>query len=212
MRYNFAVAALVLASASISFGATQTINFSQGGGDFLQLQSSNGDILTASNNATLFFGVFDTVPTNTSTASEIADAFTSLGIPRQDINQFGLFPDNAFYGDPSNAPFTNARAYVVISNNPDMAQATEFAIMTNTSDNDWLLSNGAVPSVTSIDLEEDIFDKEGNGGVMIFGSRIGTPNDSVPDAIRLEAVAVPEPSSAALLGLGALAFAFRRRK
>jgi hypothetical protein len=193
-------------------GATQTINFSQGAGDYLQLRSNNGDILTVANNATLFIGCFSITPTGQETAEELNAAFTQFGSSRSDITTSGVFPDGSFADDSSTPPFPNQLSYIVIANNPDLAKASELAIMTNTDNSNWSFSSGTTPTTTSIDLENDIFDAENSGAKLSFGTRVGTPNDGNPDAIQLSVVTVPEPTSLTLLGLGGVALIFNRRK
>lgn len=171
-------------------GAQQTVNFAQGGSDFLQLKAHNGDVLTT---ATIFLGIFSTTPTGTETADELNSTFTQFGSSSSEINTSGLFLVSSFSDDPSAPPYTSQQAFIVIANNPDLSLASEVAVMTNTSDIDWLFSTGAVASATAIDLEEDIFDKDGQGAQLIFGSRVGTPNDGSVDAIQLSAITVSEP-------------------
>lgn len=180
-----------------------TVNYTRGAGAVFA--TSDGTALAT---GFLFYGTFSTTVTSASSAQEIEDSFKQLGLSSSANDGSHAF-DTTADPDPKGveeSDFESKRGYLIVANNSDIGSATELAIVSNSVNSNWAFASDlstAFPS--NINFETDVIDDSNRE--IIFGS-IGT--FSTADSIQLQAI--PEPSSFALLGLGAAAMLFRRKK
>lgn len=222
-RILIASTALV-ASAFPALATTVTINLSfTQSADARLIEDSSGN---AASGVYAFIGAFTSAPISSTSITDIASNFrqfsaTSMGpTPQDGIDGFpGLATDftddyNTPGSNQANYDFSGLGIYVVIANVSDTANlssATQLAVI---SDNDalstWLFPTGNTPPPSqSINVLNDI-----DADDVIIGSldslTIGGDFAGTYSSIKLQAI--PEPSSLALLGLGAVATLFRRRR
>ncbi len=194
-------AALSLAQHS---NAAVQIDYALGGSSFF-VKSDN--TFFTGGDAFVFYGSFEVgdIPTGASTSQSIEDDFIQLGIPLSDPYAGGNFSST----DDETTSLGSKQGYMIVTNNADIGSSTKIAIITNSSDADWQfaadLSGPAPPSSPEVS-SDDAF---ATGGSIVLGSA-GT--SGAFDTVQFADIAVPEPSTAAMLALGSAAFFLRRRK
>lgn len=198
---KYSTLALLASGAGNAAIVNVQVNYQLGAGPYFA--TSGGDFV-ASGSGFVFYGTFSSIPTGSSTPQQLEDSFHQLGLSTdvQDTN------GHDFTGNVEESNFENKRGYILVTDNADIGTATEYALLTNSVDSDWTFS-GDLNSVGtgSIPIRMSDLAQGTSGAEIIIGSRGST---SGFDTIQL--TAVPEPSSSALLGLGALALTFRRKK
>ncbi|MEJ6780186.1 MAG: PEP-CTERM sorting domain-containing protein, partial [Akkermansiaceae bacterium] len=113
--------------------------------------------------------------------------------------------------DVNDTDFQGKRGYIIAANNSDIGSATEMAIVTNTDLGTWQFNNTIAGTDSPYAIKNgDLNSARGADVTFILGS-YGAGGAGF-ETIQMAVTAVPEPSSAALLGLGALALTFRRKK
>lgn len=206
---------------SFAFAATVKVNVSfESGLDAYLVEDVAGNAATG---ATVFIGTFEGGITSSNDLNYIASNFrqfsdTTMGPTPQGFAGFPGAPTN-FEDDFNNSPtntanfdFSGLGIYVVIANVAnavDLINATEIAILRDDDDAfNWTFPTGSIPSPDrNINMVEDI----DSNTEFVFGS-LDTLNVSSTDFTSIKLQAIPEPSSLALLGLGAVATLFRRRR
>lgn len=198
--------ATILAAAPLYAAVTPVVNFQPGLVDAI-FQHEDTAYFSTSNQGYYFYGTFSTVPTTSSTAQQIEDDFRALGISGDSVNpDMSGYTSGKWSSSVEEADFASQRGYLVVANNADIGSATSIAVATNLSDPNWSFSDFASPYTATISVNQ--LSSSTTGSSLIIGSY----DASSPEGILLAPAPVPEPSSFALLGLGALALTFRRKK
>lgn len=164
--------------------------------------TNSSDGFFGAGEAFIFYGTFSALPTALSTAQEIENDFRQLGIST-DVYDSG----HTFTGDVESTEFESQRGYLVAANNADIGQASEIAIVSNSALTAWTFADDLTGTPAADVINMDDVAPSAGGAEIILGTR-GTGSF---DTIRMVTL-VPEPSSVTLLGLGAAAFLFRRKK
>lgn len=176
----------------------------QSGSNLFFTDSSNA-LFTNTGEAFLFYGTFSMLPTATSTAQEIESFFNQLGTST-DVYDTGY----TFLSSVEQTLFENQRGYMIVSDNADIGLATTMAIVSNSIDSDWTFNSDlSAPILPTPSITPDNLLTTTPGQDILMGTR---DTSGGFETIKLQVVAVPEPSSITLLGLGACALIFRRKK
>lgn len=190
----------ILTASSALAAVTPQVNYVLGSSSFL---TASDNSFFSVGDAYVFYGTFATVPTVTSTAQEIEDDFRQLGLSTN--NPYSGFE---FSSSVNEADFESQRGYLVVSNNADIGLATEMAIISNSVDSDWTFAADLSGSPAAQAVSSDDAAAGTVGAEIVIGA---ADTNSGFDTIKMVAL-VPEPSSITLLGIGAVAFLFRRKK
>lgn len=140
--------------------------------------------------AHIFYGTFNTLPSENSTAQEIENLFNQLGVST-DVNS----ASHTFSSSVEETLFENQRGYLVIADHADIGQASHMAIVSHASDSDWTFAADLsfpafpTPSITPDNLIVAETDSE-----LILGSRDTYAGGF--ETIKLQLVGVSEPSYA----------------
>jgi hypothetical protein len=174
--------------------------------------TSSSDAFFGASEAYIFYGTFTDVGTITasSTSQNIEDAFHELGLSSGESNDVYSL-GTTWKSDVNDTDFQGKRGYIIAANNSDIGSATEMAIVTNTDLGTWQFNNTIAGTDSPYAIKNgDLNSARGADVTFILGS-YGAGGAGF-ETIQMAVTAVPEPSSAALLGLGALALTFRRKK
>jgi hypothetical protein len=217
MKKTFIICALAASSllASAATAAEVTWGAYQSNG----IGTAFGVPLPDNSGFTLLIGHFNLTPgtirANATNYVFLRDNFVQFGQSTPgagDPNGGGSSDDGYWLTNTVNSSnglgIQNLQIYYWLFNSADPATATEYGIFTAPSNPRWLFpSDTAIPSTTVTDLSDVPTDSTG----ILFGSfGTGVSRDGVSPLYNL--AVVPEPSTYALLLVGAGAVAFVRRR
>lgn len=219
MKKSLLICALVASSFICSVATAAEVTWgaaiSNGIGDAF------GVPLPDNSNYTLLIGHFNLTPgtirDNATNYVFLRDNFTEFGRSTPgagDPNGGGTNDDGYWLANTTNTTIglniQNTQIYYWLFNNADPAAATQYGIFTAPGNARWIFpSDTAIPNTTVTDLSDVPTDTNG----ILFGSfGTGLSRDGASPLYNL--AVVPEPSTYALLlvGAGAVAFARRRRQ
>lgn len=212
--FRIGLAVLLFVSFGLESRAAQTIVFGAQTDDSLGLANNTAVPL----NSQILLGYY-TVAVSSSTftaftsASQFLNNFTQLGsaVMGFDVDSIpstpaepGLFAGGATIATGVTTHNGKQLVYIV-GNTSSISTSTQLGVFTSTS---WILPNnptGPTPQVVSTDINQVL----NNANNILFGSYV-TAGGPYGDLYRLQAV-IPEPSTGALLMIGAVGLVALRR-
>lgn len=212
--FRIGLAVLLFVSFGLESRAAQTIVFGAQSDDSLGLANNTAVPL----NSQILLGYYTVAVSSSSftaftSASQFLNNFTQLGsavmgfdvdsIPSTP-NEPGLFAGGATIATGVTTHDGKQLVYIV-GNTSNISTSTQLGVFTSTS---WILPNnptGPTPQVVSTDINQVL----NNANNILFGSYV-TAGGPYGDLYRLQAV-IPEPSTGALLMIGAVGLVALRR-
>lgn len=196
---------LLIASLAFSGANAATVALNKGISPGFTVQNKDGQAVTSY----LFVGSFATAPTTPvgGDYASILSAFRSFDVVADAITINSGSVIGAVAASWANVPTTAAnfngqQMYLLISNTPDYANATQIGLFTNSPVTNFVAD---VSTATSSNYNVGTF----ASNVVVAGAGSKVDNASGADVLRL--VAVPEPSVALLGALGVFGLIRRRR-
>lgn len=211
-KHSILAAISLVVSTQSLYAANPQVIYSRGNVFFTS--STNGFYAPfgGEGSAYIFYGSFSDIAsiTTSSTAQEIEDDFSQLGLSSADVYDI----DATFAADSLDTTFAGKRGYIVAANNADIGLATEIAVVSNSSTDPlgWLFNSTITGNDEPYTISSNEYAPTDPNVDLVLGS-FAADDASGNRYIQLSVVAVvPEPSSFALLGLGTCLLIFRRKK
>lgn len=184
-----------------SFTSAATVTFSSGG-NFTTFKAVGGVGDNPLQNGYLHAGYY-TGSTMGLNDSDLRDSFQTWATFGNDSSANGFFSNSDFPATPIGSAGSKS-IYLMVTDTPTVALATQMALFTNTTDLDWTYPASEIGETPSVSMGDIVL---GAAGASILS---GTETTQFGKA-SIQLVAVPEPSTA-LLGLLGLAGILRRKR
>jgi hypothetical protein len=190
---------------AIGCASAATVNFNPGGAGVFVFETSSGNELVG---GTLFAGTFETVPEVGVSIEDVLTNFMEFDALDNPSAATGLFSSENFERPVAGTDFVSSPIYLIAVDSNSIGTATEMAVFTS-NDPAWMFpasdtgpdASGAITlqdtPLTFFQGQTDTIDNP--GGLSLTGVN------------SIQLVAIPEPSTFALLVLGGSLFLRRKR-